>query len=147
MRSINKTVQVPFTASQMYDLINGLESYPDYLPWCKNITIQTRTIDEIVATIHFSKGGISHSFTTRNFMQPNRQIEVFLVEGPFRHLKGLWRFEDLSKSESRVSFDMEFELANRLLDMAFGPVLEGIANTFVEAFSQRAHDVYNSNKK
>lgn len=142
MRVIDKTTETPFSAKQMYDLVNDIESYPEYLPWCSQTIVHNRTENEVKATINLKKGGMQHSFSTQNIMQPNKKIEVSLIEGPFRHLKGLWLFEDIKPSGCRVTFHLEFTFSNKLLDIAVGPVLEGIANTFVDAFCERAKKIY-----
>lgn len=147
MRIINKTAEVPYSAKQMYDLVNGIETYSDYLPWCRSTTVHSRTAHQVKATIHLAKGAVQHSFSTLNTMQPNQQIQVSLIEGPFKHLKGLWQFEDLKGGGCRVKFHLEFVLSNRFLDIAVGSVLEGVANTFVDAFCQRAEVIYGKKPK
>ena len=126
----------------MYALINDIDAYPTFLPWCRETRILFRDEDEIRATIRFSKRGIDASFTTRNRLQKNKMIEVRLIEGPFHHLQGFWRFEPLSEAASKVSLDMEFALSSTLLSIAVGPVFSQIANTLVDAFVSRARDVY-----
>lgn len=142
MRVIKKTAVLPYSASEMYSLVNDVESYPDYLPWCRETTVHVRSEVEVRATIHLARGGIQQSFSTLNRMRPNEWIEVSLLEGPFRHLKGTWQFEALEEHSCRVSFNFEFLLSNRILDMAVGPVLEKIANNFLDAFEQRAQKVF-----
>ncbi len=142
MRVIKKAAVVPYSAAQMYDLVNDIEAYPEYLPWCRGSKILESSETEIAASIQLSRGGIHHTFSTINCLVPKKAIELKLLDGPFRHLKGLWRFEDLRDNGCRVSFDLEFEFSNKILDMAAGSFLEKVANTFLEAFSLRAKDVY-----
>ena len=136
MRVIKKTAIVPYSAAQMYDLVNDIESYPKYLPWCREAKVLRHSSSEIEASLHLARGGVHHTFSTVNRLQPKSSIEVQLLEGPFRHLKGSWRFEDIANQPvgeeggCRVSFHLEFIFSNRILDMAVGPVLENIANTF-----------------
>jgi ribosome-associated toxin RatA of RatAB toxin-antitoxin module len=147
MRVVHKTEIVPYSAAQMYRLVNDIESYPDYLPWCRETTVFSRSEHEVRASIQLARGAVHHSFSTLNQMQPNQRIEVQLLEGPFKHLKGLWLFEDLGDAGCRINFNLEFVLSNRILDMAVGPVLEKIANTFVEAFTERAAKIYGEAEK
>jgi len=138
---IQRSAVLPYTPSEMYALVNDLENYPHFLPWCRAATILSRSAEEVKATLHITKGGIHHSFTTVNRLQPNKQIELHLLEGPFRKLEGCWRFEPAGAG-CRVSFDLEFVLAHGLLNLALGPLFQNIANTFVESFSRRAEVVY-----
>jgi ribosome-associated toxin RatA of RatAB toxin-antitoxin module len=142
MRTVKRSAIVPFSAAQMFHLVNDIESYPLYLPWCRDAIILSRTPNEVRAQLHIARGGLRHSFSTLNRLHEHHQIEVNLLEGPFRHLKGLWNFEDKKEGGSFVSIDLEFLLSNRLLDLALGPVLEGIAGDFIQAFCHRAQDIY-----
>lgn len=144
MALVKKSAEVPYTPEQMFDLVNNIEEYPNFLPGCQASTVFSRTENEVKASIHLAKGGVRQSFTTLNRLQPGKMIEVRLVEGPFRHLEGYWRFDALPLSGCRIQFDLEFVLANRLLDMTVGPIIEGIANKFVEAFCERAKSIYGS---
>jgi ribosome-associated toxin RatA of RatAB toxin-antitoxin module len=141
MTSISRQSVVPYTSEQMYNLVNDINAYPDFLPWCHKAEILTQTEDEIRATLHLSKGGMEKSFTTCNRLQKNKMIEVRLVSGPFHHLEGFWRFEPNSEG-SMVSLDMEFEFANKLVSFAIGPVFHQIANSLVDAFIERAKNLY-----
>lgn len=144
MTIIKRDAEVAYSALQMYELVNDIESYPEFLPWCVKTDVHSRTEDEVNATLHLSKGGITKSFTTCNRMQKNKMIEVRLVKGPFRQLEGFWRFQNLpdSQTSSRVTLDLEFQFNNLFLDIAFGPVFNQIANTLVDSFSERAMVVY-----
>jgi ribosome-associated toxin RatA of RatAB toxin-antitoxin module len=140
--TVSRTALVRYSAAQMYRLVNAVEAYPEFLPWCRRVQVLYQDEDEIKASIQFSKGGIATSFTTRNRLQRHKMIEVQLVDGPFRHLQGFWRFENLGDAGSRVALDMEFELANPLLRVTLGPVFNQVTNTLVDAFVRRARQVY-----
>jgi ribosome-associated toxin RatA of RatAB toxin-antitoxin module len=141
MTVIKRTAMVAYLPSEMYELVNDVEKYPEFLPWCRAVTLISRTVDEVRATLHILKGGIHHSFSTLNRLQHNKVIELRLLEGPFQHLEGCWRF-DSEEGGCRISLDMKFALANKLLNFAVGPVIQNIANTFVESFCSRAETVY-----
>lgn len=142
MTVIKKKAVMPYTVSQMYDLVNDIESYPDFLPWCQTAIVHSRSADEVQATLHLSKGGIKHSFSTVNRLQHNKIIEVRLMKGPFRHLEGFWRFDENPEGGCILNFDLEFVLSNRLLHLTLGGMFEGIANSFLESFCKRADDLY-----
>lgn len=142
MALIKKSAEVPYTPEQMFDLVNNIEEYPKFLPGCQAATVLNRTEEEVKASIHLAKAGVRQSFTTLNRLQPGKMIEVRLIEGPFRRLEGYWRFDAIKPSGCRIQLDLEFVLENRLLDLAVGPILEGIANKFVDAFCQRAEQIY-----
>lgn len=142
MPSISRSALVPYSPAQMYDLVNDIESYPRFLPGCRSAKVHSRDEDTIQASLELAKGAVSKSFTTCNRLQKNKMIEVRLVEGPFRHLEGFWRFDALESGASRVSLDLEFEFSNRLVGLAIGPVFNQVANTLVDSFVRRAREVY-----
>lgn len=141
MTIIKRSAKVPHTASEMYQLVNQIEDYPKFIPWCHSTEVLSRNEDEIQATLHFEGGGLRKSFTTCNRLQKDKMIEMRLVHGPFHHLEGFWRF-DQQEDGCVVMLDMEFELANKLFSMAFGPVFNQVANTLVDAFCKRANEIY-----
>ena len=142
MATVNKSALVLYSAAEMYGLVENIEAYPQFLPWCRSAHILSRGADEVRATIEMAKSGVHKSFTTCNRMQPNKMIDIRLLEGPFKRLQGYWRFESLRAGASKVSLDMEFEFANTLLRVAVEPVFKQIANSLVDAFCKRAVDLY-----
>lgn len=133
---------MPYTAAEMYILVDDIDAYPLFLPWCKSSKVLSRDEDEVKARIEMAKSGIHKSFTTCNRLQKDKIIEMRLVEGPFRHLEGFWRFENLGEKGCKVALDLEFEFSNKILKMTVGPIFEQVANTLVDAFCERAMDVY-----
>ena len=142
MAHISKSALVPYAARDMYELVNDIEAYPFFLPWCRSAKILSSSKDEVCASIELSRGGFRKSFTTKNRLQRHKMIEVRLVEGPFRHLHGYWRFAPLREDACKVSLDLSFEISGKLLSVAFGPVFHQIASTLVDAFCKRAKEVY-----
>lgn len=142
MTTVSRSAIVAYSAHQMFRLVDDVESYDKFLPWCKHSAEHFRDDDTVRATILFSRGGFEKSFTTQNRLQPGKMIDIRLVEGPFQRLDGYWRFHDLGEDASKVSLDLEFEFSNRILRMAFGRVFTQVANTLVDAFVQRADQVY-----
>lgn len=142
MTTIHKSALVPYSPLQMFELVDDIGAYPQFLPWCRSAQELTRTADEVKASLEIAHSGLHKSFTTLNRLQHGKIIEMRLVEGPFRHLEGFWRFDALGADGSRVSFDLEFEFSNRLVGLTLGPVFSQIANTLVDAFTQRAVNIY-----
>lgn len=125
----------------MYELVNDVAAYPEFLPWCDHVDILQRQEDELTARVTLSLGKLHQSFTTRNLMYPYESVVMELVEGPFQHLMGIWKFEPLD-SGCRVSLDMRFEFKSRLVSMAMGGPFHKVVNSLMDAFIKRAHDVY-----
>lgn len=144
MPDIRKTKIVPYTQEQMYDLVTDVESYPEFVPWCVSSHVINRTPEEVRGTLAFARGGLHKEFTTLNRLQPHKMIEIRLINGPFRHLEGFWRFETVASGHCRVSLDLEFEFSSRLVKLVFGPIFNQVANTLVDAFCNRAKIVYGS---
>ena len=126
----------------MYALVNDPVAYPQFLPWCEAAEVLSLTDDRMCARITVARAGIRQSFSTCNRLVPHEQIELHLEEGPFRHLHGLWNFLALREDASKVSLRLEFEFSGRLINMAFGAVFSHIADNLVEAFCNRAREVY-----
>lgn len=142
MSHIKHSAEVPYSATQMFDLVNAIESYPQFIPWCTSAEVLLRNDDEIRAKLTFTRGGMSKSFTTCNRLQKGKMIEMRLIDGPFKHLEGFWRFETQEKSGCKILFDAEFEFTNPLLSMAFGLVFYQVADKLVDVFCDRAKQVY-----
>ena len=142
MTAIRKSALVPYSAEEMYALVADVESYGRFLPWCGGARVLAREPDAVTASIQIAYRGVNKAFTTRNTLEPGRGMTLRLVDGPFRHLHGRWRFEPLDDQACKVSLDLDFEFANRLVALAVGPVFESIANGLVESFRQRARELY-----
>ena len=142
MTTINKSALVPYSPAEMFALVDDIDAYPEFLPGCRRTQVHSRSDDEVRATIELSKGGVEKAFTTCNRSQQNKMIEVRLIEGPFKHLNGFWRFDALGEDGCKVSFDLEFEFASRVLGAVVGPVFSQIANSLVDSFMKRALQVY-----
>lgn len=142
MALVNRSALVPYSAHQMYELVNDVEAYPEFVPWCRSVTVLCREGLRLKAKIALSKGTLGQEFTTMNRMVPGRRIDVTFVDGPFKRLNGTWRFVQLGEAGCKVSLHMDFEFAKGLMGMAFGRVFSEFANTFVDAFCRRAREKY-----
>jgi ribosome-associated toxin RatA of RatAB toxin-antitoxin module len=135
-------VLVPYSPAEMFALVDDIDRYPEFLPWCSAARVLARSDDEVRARISLSKSGVDKSFTTCNRNQKNKMIEIRLEEGPFRRLQGYWRFDALGDAGCKVSLDLEFEFSSRVLGMVVGPVFSQVANSLVDSFQKRAVGVY-----
>lgn len=142
MAVVHKSVLLPFSADQMFALVNGIEDYPKFLPWCGGATIRERQDDNVVATLMINYHGVKQTFTTSNTNVPSTSIIMTLLEGPFKHLDGKWTFKALRADACKIEFDLHYEFSSKLLEKVIGPVFGMIANSFVDAFCQRAEVVY-----
>ncbi len=142
MIRIERSALVTFSAQQMFDLVNDIESYPQFMQGAQTARVLERSEDQVVGELTLGKAGLKQSFTTRNTLTPHTRIDMELVEGPFRHFKAAWHFKPLTDSASRVMLEMEFEYAGRLVGMVLEKLFEHSANTLVDAVIDRAHEIY-----
>lgn len=141
MTIVKQSRVVPYSCEQMFGIVERVEDYAEFIPYCSQSLVHHRDEDEVQATLVISAAGMTKSFTTNNRHQLNKMIEIRLVDGPFSHLEGFWRFDEEAPG-SRVSFDLEFEFAGRMLSMLLGPVFEQVTTKMVEAFCKRAEILY-----
>ncbi|WP_419420048.1 type II toxin-antitoxin system RatA family toxin [Legionella sp. D16C41] len=141
MRNVKKSRIVRFSCEQMFNLVNDVEHYQEFLPYCSNSIVNYRDEDEVQATLVIAAAGMSKSFTTCNRHLPNKMIEIRLVDGPFKHLEGFWRFNEVAEG-CEICFDLEFEFAGRMFSMLLGPVFEQVTDKMVDAFCERAESLY-----
>ena len=142
MRKVDRSALVPYRAREMFSLVDDIESYPEFLPWCNDAEVLSRTAETVEATLELQKGSVSKRFTTRNRREEFTAISLTLLNGPFRYLEGSWHFSDLGESGCKVSLQLEFEFESRMLDMLFGSFFESTCNSLVDAFTHRAQAVY-----
>ena len=146
MRKVNRSALVPYPAENMYKLVEDVDSYPLFLPWCNDVEVHFREGNVVEVTLELHRGKLSKRFRTRNTMQPQESMNLELVGGPFRHLSGGWQFKALGDLGSKVSLDLEFEFDSRMLDLMIGAFFEDICNSLVDAFTRRAEVVYGSKR-
>lgn len=142
MSKVEKSAVVPYSAEAMYNLINDIEAYPQFLPWCSKTEILSKTEDEIQGRLHIAKGGFQKSFATKNRLVKNKEMTLELLEGPFKKMHGLWQFEQQAEDLTRVTFKMEFEFSSTIIAMTVGVFFTQIANTMLDAFCKRADEIY-----
>ncbi len=142
MDVVDRSALVHYSNDEMFALVSDIDAYPQFLPWCSGARVLSHEQHEMCARIDFSVSGVSKSFTTRNQLQPGREISMQLVEGPFSQLEGRWRFEPLGDAGSKISLFLEYDFSSKMVSLAVGPVFNKIANTLVDAFQKRAVEVY-----
>ncbi|MDQ9171543.1 type II toxin-antitoxin system RatA family toxin [Oxalobacteraceae bacterium R-40] len=142
MAVVHKSVLLGYSAEQMFALVERVEDYPKFLPWCGGVKVLERSDDRLVATIAINYHGLKQSFTTENANNRPTSMKMTLVEGPFKHLDGLWTFKPLREDACKIEFDLHYEFSSRILEQLIGPVFNMIANSFVDSFSKRADAVY-----
>ena len=142
MPRVRRSALLPYSAQQMFELVNDIERYPEFLPWCSEAHIVATAPDYRDAQLTILKGRLSERFTTRNVAVPPASIQMHLVDGPFRRLDGLWRFTSLGDVGCKVELELDFELAKALIQKTLGGLFAHATGTMVDAFCVRARAVY-----
>ncbi len=142
MHRISKSAIVPYSSAQMYQLVNQVNRYPEFLNWCSGGSILKQTEAQIIASVQINKGALNQSFTTINTLTPNAKIHMQLEDGPFSHLQGDWIFTELRADACKVELNLEFGFSSKLLDLSLSPIFSAIANAQLDAFVARAKSVY-----
>lgn len=142
MSRVQKSALVPFSDQAMFDLVKDIDRYVEFLPWCGDSKVLEESADRVCGSITVQRLGVRQAFSTCNQLEQPGRITIDLKEGPFKSLKGAWEFTALRENACKVTLTLDFEFSGHLINMAFGKVFEQIANTMVDAFCQRARDVY-----
>ena len=142
MRQVKRSALVPYSAMQMFELVADVERYPAFLPWCTGAEVLARDGELVTARLALRRAGASAQFTTRNRLVAGDFLEMRLLEGPFRSLEGRWEFKTIGTAGSRVALDIRFETTSSLAGLLLGPIFESVCNQLVDAFGQRARQVY-----
>jgi ribosome-associated toxin RatA of RatAB toxin-antitoxin module len=140
MREVKRSALIAESPARMYRLVNDIEHYPKFVPWCTAARVESRKDNEVVATLTIKRGPLHAEFTTRNLLEPDKRVLMQFVSGPFRVLEGLWTFTPLGELGCRVELEMRFEFANRVAATLFEPLFENTAASLVDAFVKRARE-------
>jgi ribosome-associated toxin RatA of RatAB toxin-antitoxin module len=138
MREVKRSALINQPPARLFALINDIESYPQFLPWCTHASVRSRTPQEVVATIGVRQGALAGEFTTRNTLEADRRIRMQLVSGPFRALEGEWLLSELAGGGCRVELSMRFAFRNALTGLLFEPSFAATVGSLVDAFVARA---------
>ncbi|GMU67675.1 MAG: hypothetical protein AMXMBFR37_00080 [Steroidobacteraceae bacterium] len=141
MRELTRSALIAKPPGVLFALINDIEAYPRFLPWCTSAQVESRSEREIVATLGVRRGPLQTRFTTRNTLEPDRSITMEQVSGPFRSLHGVWTLTPIADAGTRIELAMRFEFANRLAATVFEPLFEETAGSLVDAFVARARSL------
>jgi ribosome-associated toxin RatA of RatAB toxin-antitoxin module len=142
MGSVSKSANVSYTAEQMFELVNDIESYPDFLPKCTDAKVFNRKDESLTASVSLASGKINQTFTTENVMQVGKRIDVKLVSGPFKYLTGYWKFQDTAENHCFIEMKMNFEFKNTLLKIMLNAVFNKFMNSLIGSFTNRANQIY-----
>jgi ribosome-associated toxin RatA of RatAB toxin-antitoxin module len=140
MREVKRSALIAESPDRMYELINDIERYPEFVPWCTAARVESRKAGEVVATLTIKRGPLRAEFTTRNLLEPGKRVLMQFVSGPFSVLEGLWTLTPLGDLGCRVELEMRFEFANRVAGTLFAPLFEDTAASLVDAFVKRARE-------
>ncbi|SFN32974.1 Ribosome association toxin PasT (RatA) of the RatAB toxin-antitoxin module [Formivibrio citricus] len=138
MHCIRKSMLAPYSAEQMFNLVDRVEDYPRFLPWCGGVEVHERSETVLDATLHIRFLKVQAHFRTRDNRFPHERIEMRLADGPFKHMDGFWRFIPLSEDACKVEFELDYAFASRTLEALIGPVFDRITSAFVDAFIEEA---------
>ena len=150
MKHVRKSVLLWYSPREMYDLVTGVDAYPQFLPWCSRAEVVTAHADGVTARLNLSYMGVQHAFTTRNThntLEATKSVAVQLVDGPFSRLEGNWLFLPLGRPGSddaacKIEFDLAYAFSNIALEAVVSPVFDRVANTLVDSFVRRAEAIY-----
>jgi ribosome-associated toxin RatA of RatAB toxin-antitoxin module len=147
MKHVRKSVLLWYSPREMYNLVTGVQDYPQFLPWCNQAEVVAQHDDGVTAKLGLSYMGVHHAFTTRNTHEADKSVAVRLVDGPFSKLEGNWLFQPLGRPGSdetacKIEFDLAYAFSSVALEAVVSPVFDRVANTLVDSFVRRAEAVY-----
>ena len=138
MNKIYKEENINVNLPIIFNLINDVENYPSFLPWCINTEVNRETSDRMVGKIYISKNFIKWAFTTKNKIVEEKSIELSLVDGPFKNLDGKWSFTKIDENNSKVSLEINYEFKNSLIEISIEPIFTSIMNSILQSFIDQA---------
>ena len=139
MVSIKKSALVLYSREEMFNLVDSVEDYPDFLPWCGGTEVLTKTSKVTKASIKINFRGVKQTFTTENNKNAPEKMIIKLINGPFKELSGEWRFLELDKDACRIELELHYQFSNIILEKLISPVFNIIANTFIDNFVKEAN--------
>lgn len=143
MSHIKRSALVHYSPAEMYQLVNDVNDYANFLPWCRSSEVKSESESEMIASVEIAKGVLNKTFTTQNRLCKGERIELRLVDGPFKKLTGYWQFDKLKTDNAcKVNLELDFEFDNAMMSLAAKPIFTQIANSLVDSFCKRAVEVY-----
>ena len=142
MSNIHREALLPYSKEAMYRLVNDVDCYPEFLPWCHATEVHEQSDIFMRASIMIKKMGISKTFSTENVLELNHKVTMKLLNGPFKHLKGEWQFISIHDLGCKVILDLEFEFLPGLINLPFKKIFEPAADSMLQSFVTRSHALY-----
>ncbi len=142
LTTIRRSALLMHSAEQMYQLVNDVESYPEFMEGCAGAEVVEQGDGFMVARLDLKRGKLQYSFTTRNTLHTSQAITMGLVEGPFKTLSGGWVFTALTEQACKVSLALQFEFNGMTTGLASSGLFKGVANNLLDAVVKRAEWLY-----
>ncbi|MCK5818545.1 MAG: SRPBCC family protein [Psychromonas sp.] len=142
MPEVSRSALLMYSADEMFQLVNDIDAYPEFLIGCVGSQIISKQGNALYASIEVAKAGIHKTFTTENTLINGQRISMKLVDGPFEHLSGNWRFLRLDDKACKVNFDLSFEFTSKLVEFTFGRIFNSLVGSMMTSFAARAKVIY-----
>ena len=142
MRRIQRSALVPHSTEQMFDIVNDVGKYGEFLPWCQSAEVKSESESEMIATVNLMASGLRQSFTTRNTLHRPHSIKMSRVAGVLTSLQGEWQFKSLGEDGSKISLQLVFDMPRSLSLVGGTMMFDRAADKMVEVFCQRAEQLY-----
>ena len=139
MHKVRKNAIVFHSKDKMFRLVDLIENYPNFLPWCGSTKIIERNNNKTIASIEINYKGVKQTFTTENTKKINEKMIIKLINGPFKSLSGEWLFKEMAKDSCQIELKVEYEFSNVILEKLISPLFNMIANTFIDEFIKEAN--------
>lgn len=142
MYNINRSALVPYSTQKMFDLVNDVDHYQNFLPWCGGSKMIEESEEASLAAVTIAFKGVNKTFTTANKLIRPSEIKLKMVDGPFSKLEGKWTFKTLDENACKLSLNLDFDFSNRLVGAVIGPVFKIIADSMIDSFIKQAEVLY-----
>ena len=147
MNVVNQSEDINVNVSLIFDLINNVDRYSSFLPWCSNSSILSNSSSEMTAEIEIAGKPITWKFKTKNNYKVNEIIRIKLVDGPFKNLEGYWKFNSIDDHNTSVSLFLEYEFNSKIIELSLKPVFAGIMSSILDSFISEAFRLKNEKQK
>ena len=141
MPIISQSTLMPYSQEALFKLINQVENYPNFMPFCTKATILEKNEKQLLASITLQKGPLKETFTTKNDLFPCEKMVLHLVDGPFKHLSGSWVFEEKSNLATLVTLNLDYEFKSLIASAVFGSLFKKASHDLIESFHHYAKKV------
>ena len=138
MNFIKKSEEINVSHDLIFALINNVEDYHKFLPWCSDSKIISDTNNKMAAEIEISKNFVNWKFSTENTYSLNKRIDIKLIDGPFNHLEGYWKFKKLDNYNTTVKLYLEYKFDSRIIELSIKPIFSKIMSSILDSFISEA---------